>query len=171
MTLLPGTLAVTLLNRRVPELLPTYRTSAPPEHVAHGRGVALPVTVFGGIDSASYDDAHAVGRTCDPRPITSSISCSTERRASKLPLMRGRVNQNSCAELSVTIPSYGPPGPTVPSWNMAGGVSNPTARPFALDGAMFVDNALPGRLAFARLSLLVRASALKWLMKLFHDTV
>jgi hypothetical protein len=54
---------------------------------------------------------------------------------------------------------------------MAGGVSNPTARPFALDGAMFVDNALGGRLAFAALSLLVVASALKWLMKSFHDTV
>jgi hypothetical protein len=54
---------------------------------------------------------------------------------------------------------------------MACGVFNPTARPFALDGAMFVDNALPGRLAFALLSLLVRASALKALMKSFHDTV
>ena len=84
--------------------------------------------------------------------------------------MRGRVNENGCAELSVTIPSYGPPGPMVPSENMAGGVFNPTARPFALDGAMFVDNGLPGRLAFALLSLLVVASALKALMKLFHDT-
>ncbi len=37
----------------------------------------------------------------------------------------------------------------VPSAHMAGGVFKPTARPFALDGAMFVDNALPGRLAFA----------------------
>jgi hypothetical protein len=54
---------------------------------------------------------------------------------------------------------------------MAGGVFNPTARPFALDGAMFADNALPGRLAFATLSLPVRASALKALTKLFHDTV
>ena len=59
----------------------------------------------------------------------------------------------------------------VPSANMAGSVFNPTARPFALDGAMFVDNGLPGRLAFALLSLLVVASALKALMKLFHDTV
>ncbi len=58
--------------------------------------------------------------------------------------------------------------PNVPSENMAGGVFNPSARPFALDGAMFVDNALPGRLAFAVLSLLVVASALKALMKLFH---
>jgi hypothetical protein len=58
--------------------------------------------------------------------------------------------------------------PMVPSAHMAGGVFNPSARPFALDGAMFVDNALPGRLAFALLSLLVVASALKALMKLFH---
>ena len=78
------------------------------------------------------------------------------------------MNENGCAELSVTIPSNGPPGPMVPSENMAGGVFNPSARPFALDGAMFVDNGLPGRLAFAVLSLLVVASALKALMKLFH---
>jgi len=51
---------------------------------------------------------------------------------------------------------------------MACGVFNLTARPFALDDAMFVDNALPGRLAFALLSLLVVASALKALMKSFH---
>jgi hypothetical protein len=54
---------------------------------------------------------------------------------------------------------------------MAGAVFNPTARPFALDGAMFVDNALPGRLAIAVWSLLVVASALKALMKSFHATV
>ena len=81
------------------------------------------------------------------------------------------MNENGCAELSVTIPSNGPPGPMVPSENMAGGVFNPTARPFALDGAMFVDNGLPGRLAFALLSLLVVASALKALMKSFHGIV
>src|SRR5437773_6269467 len=112
---------------------------------------------FGGTDSASYD-GHGGGPLrfrYDPRPITSSISCSTERCASKLPLMRGRVNENGCAELSVTIPSNGPPGPMVPSKRMAGGVFNPSARPFALDGAMFVENALPGRLAFAALSLLL----------------
>src|SRR5512133_3271701 len=114
-------------------------------------------------DSASYD-VHGGGPLrfrYDPRPITSSISCSTARCASKLPLRRGRVNENGCVELSVTIPSYGPPGPMVPSGNMAGGVFNPTARPFPLDGAMFVDNGLPGRLAFATWSLPVRASALK----------
>jgi hypothetical protein len=54
---------------------------------------------------------------------------------------------------------------------MAGSVFNPTARPFALDGAMFVDNGLAGRLAIAVWSLLVVASALKALMKLFHGTV
>src|SRR5437899_12781130 len=84
--------------------------------------------------------------------------------------MGGRVNENNSAELSVTIPSYGPLCPMVPSGNMAGGVFNPTARPFPLDGVMFVDNALPGRLAFATLSLTVRASALKALTKSFHDS-
>src|SRR5437660_8324859 len=127
--------------------------------------------MLGGTDSASYDGHVRTLFRYDPRPITSSISCSTERCASKLPLMGGRMNENGCAELSVTIPSYGPPCPIVPSGNMAGGVSNPTARPFPLDGVMFVDNGLPGRLAFATLSLLVRASALKALTKSFHDTV
>jgi hypothetical protein len=131
---------------------------------------------LGGTDSASYD-GQGLGALevfkYDPKPITSSISCSTERCASKLPLMRGRLNENGTAELSVTIPSYGPfpmvQLPMVPSPHMAGGVFNPSARPFALDGAMFVDNGLPGRLAFALLSLLVVAFALKALMKLFHD--
>src|SRR5215468_4849332 len=122
-------------------------------------------------DSASYDDAHSVGRTCDPKPIISSISCSTERCASKLPLKRGRANENGCAEFSVTIPSNVPPWATVPSGNSAGEVFNPTARPLALDGAMFADNGLPGRLAIASLSLLLVASALKRLMKSFHDIV
>src|SRR5213592_4460494 len=102
------------------------------------------------LDSASYWFAHGLGALevfrPDPKPITSSISCSTERCASKLPAKRGRLNENGSAELSVTIPSYGPPGPMVPSANMACGVFNLTARPFALDGAMFADNGLPGRL-------------------------
>ena len=59
----------------------------------------------------------------------------------------------------------------VPSECIAGAVFNPTARPFALDGAMFVDNGFAGKLAIAWLSLLDVASARKWLMKLFHDTV
>ena len=80
------------------------------------------------------------------------------------------MNEKGIAELSVTIPSYGPPCPAVGS-GMAGGVFNPTARPFALDGAMFGDNGLPGRLAFALLSLLLVASALKALTKSFHGTV
>src|SRR5215469_3480022 len=126
------------------------------------------------LDSASYD-VHGLGALgvfrYDPRPITSSISCSTARCASKLPLMRGRLNENGIAEFSVTIPSNGPPGPMVPSGNMAGSVFNPTARPFALDGAMFADNGLPGRLAIAVWSLVVFPSALKALMKSFHGTV
>src|SRR5438046_9035721 len=100
--------------------------------------------MLGGTDSASYDGHVRTLFRYDPRPITSSISCSTARCASKLPLKRGRVNENGCAELSVTIPSNVPPGPMVPSGNMAGAVSNPTARPFPLDGAMLVDNGPAG---------------------------
>src|SRR5437899_12969212 len=125
------------------------------------------------LDSASYDGhlgTLAVFRY-DPKPMTSSLSCSTASCASKLPKKRGRLKENGCAEFSVTIPSYGPPGPMVPSANIACGVFNRTARPFALDGAMFVDNGLPGRLALALLSLLVFASALKALMKSLHDTL
>src|SRR5512132_1670996 len=127
--------------------------------------------MLGGTDSASYDGHVRTLFRYDPRPITSSISCSTARCASKVLLKRGRVNENGCVELSVTIPSYGPPGPMLPSGNMAGGVFNPTARPSALDGAMFADNGLPGRLAIALLSLLLVASARKALTKLFHNTV
>src|SRR5882724_2635034 len=123
------------------------------------------------LDSASYDGHVRTLLRYDPRPITSSISCSTDRCASKLPLIRGRVNENGIAEFSVTIPSYGPPWPMVPSGNMAGGVFNPTARPFALDGTTFADNGRPGRLAFAVLSLLVVACALKALTKTFHGSV
>src|ERR1043166_4280680 len=100
--------------------------------------------------------------------MTSSISCSTTRRASKVPLMRGRVNENGCAELSVTMPSNGPFGPIVPSANMACAVFNRSARPFALDVAIFAANGLPGRRAVAILSMLVVASALRALMKSFH---
>jgi hypothetical protein len=53
---------------------------------------------------------------------------------------------------------------TVPLANIAGGVFNPIARPFAPPGLIFGDNALPGKLAFAVLSLLVRASARNALM-------
>ena len=63
MLYLPVATALTLLNRRVPELLPTYPTLAPPEQVGQFRGTALPVSVA---DSASYDthdpgDGVAVG--------------------------------------------------------------------------------------------------------------
>jgi hypothetical protein len=52
----------------------------------------------------------------------------------------------------------------VPFANIAGGVFNPTARPFPLVGLIFGDNAFPGKLVFALSSLLVRASALNALM-------
>src|SRR5512143_3300666 len=45
----------------------------------------------------------------DPRPRTSSISCSTDRRASYTPAAPGRVKLNGWAELMVMIPSYAPP--------------------------------------------------------------
>ena len=88
--------------------------------------------------------------------MTSSVSCSIERCASKLPLMVGRVNWKGIVELSVTMPSYGPP--RLPFADISGGVFNPTARPFALAGLMLADNALPGKLAIARLSFPVFAS-------------
>ena len=69
------------------------------------------------------------------------------------------------------MPSYGPPLPTVPFANIAGGVFPPTARPFALVGRTFADNAMLGRLAIARLSLLVFASALRALTAVFHGIV
>src|SRR5258708_23773732 len=68
---------------------------------------------------------------CDPRPSTSSISCSVVPSASKLLALGGRVNWNRCAELIDTIPSYGPPF-TLPLADIAVRVSIPTARPFAL---------------------------------------
>ena len=59
----------------------------------------------------------------------------------------------------------------MPFANIAGGVFNPTARPFALEGFMLADKAVPGRLAFARLSLLVVASARKALINVLHGIV
>jgi hypothetical protein len=58
--------------------------------------------------------------------------------------------------------------PTVPFANIAGGVFNPIARPLALAGAMFADNAVPGRLAFATLSLALFASALTALINVLQ---
>src|SRR5262249_50296527 len=49
---LPGTTTPTVLNWRVPELLPTKPTLNPPEHVGQSRTKALPVSV---LSSASYD--------------------------------------------------------------------------------------------------------------------
>src|SRR5262249_49766416 len=94
----------------------------------------------------------------DPRPRTSSISCSVDRRASKVMAPGGRVNEKACAEFIVTIPSYGPPTATCPSANIAGGVFSPTALPAALDGFTFVDKGLIGRLAVAAASFAVFAS-------------
>jgi hypothetical protein len=51
---MPGTTIPTALNCRVPELLPTYPTLNPPEHVGQLRTKALPVSVLFS-DSASYD--------------------------------------------------------------------------------------------------------------------
>src|SRR5437588_5492294 len=97
----------------------------------------------------------------DPRPSTSSISCSVERWASYVVGPTGRVNWNGCAEFSVTIPSYGPPVPTWPSANIAAGVLRPRALPSALETTTFVDRGMAGRLAFAVASLAVFASATK----------
>ena len=66
--------------------------------------------------------------------------------------------------MSVTIPSYGPPLPTVPFADIVGGVFNATARPFALDTPRLGDNAVVGRLKFAVASELVLASATNALM-------
>ena len=92
--------------------------------------------------------------------MTMSISCSTARCASNLLALVGRLNCNGIDELSVTIPSYCPPVPIVPSSNIAGGVFSPRARPFALVPITVVDNAVVGRLAIATLSLTLVASAL-----------
>ena len=91
---------------------------------------------------------------------TLRVEAATDERPGERERLRG-IKRNDSIIRSALVQM-------VPSERMAGGVFNPSARPFALDGAMFVDNALPGRLAFAVLSLLVVASALKALMKLFH---
>src|SRR5205823_15051267 len=96
--------------------------------------------MLGGTDSASYDGHVRTLFRYDPRPITSSISCSTARCASLLPLMRGRVNENGTVDLRVTTPSYAPPGPMEPSANMACGAAILTDRPFVLPAAMLVHN-------------------------------
>src|SRR5260370_14986173 len=97
----------------------------------------------------------------DPRPRTSSISCSVDLCASKL-LPGGRVNWKAFAEFRVTIPSNVPVKcPVESKWP---GVFKPRARPFALETVTFVDKALPGKLALAVASFAVFASAFSALM-------
>ena len=78
------------------------------------------------------------------------------------------MNAYDIPELSVTIPSYGPPIATVPFANIPGGVICPIVLPLALETAMFVDNALVGRLAFATVSFAVFASAFSALIKVLQ---
>jgi len=81
------------------------------------------------------------------------------------------VKLNGAPELRVTIPSYGPPTFRLPSANIAGGVLSPAALPSALDGSIFVDRALPGRLAFAVASFAVVASDASAATNVLHGTV
>ena len=78
------------------------------------------------------------------------------------------MNLNGRLEFSVTIPSYGPPAPTVPFASSAGGVLRPAALPSALDVATSVDNAVPGKVALAAESLAVVASATRLLTYVSH---
>src|SRR5258707_1143186 len=97
----------------------------------------------------------------DPKPRTSSISCSVDLCASKL-LPGGRVNWNDFAEFRVTIPSNVPVKcPVESKWP---GVLKPRARPFALETITFADKALPGKLALAVASFAVFASAFSAVM-------
>src|SRR6266446_3943008 len=112
----------------------------------------------------------------DPKPRTSSISCSVVRCASNIPAAGGRVKVNGRVELSVTMPSKSWPGvgdglTTVPLASMAGAVFKPTALPFALEGAMLTVKGLAGRLLFALASFVVLASAKRLPAKLPHGIV
>jgi hypothetical protein len=78
------------------------------------------------------------------------------------------VNEYEIPELSVTIPSYGQVRDTLPFAHIPGAVTSPTVLPLALETAMFVDNALAGRLAFAVVSFAVFASAFSAVIKVFH---
>src|SRR5260370_2813389 len=83
----------------------------------------------------------------EPRPRTSSISCSVDLSASKKLMPGGRLNWNGSAEFKVTIPSNVPVNPPADSkWPR---VFKPKARPLALDTATFVDAAVPAQLALA----------------------
>src|SRR5713226_2923236 len=97
----------------------------------------------------------------EPRPRTSSISCSVDLCASKL-LPGGRTNWKDFEEFRVTIPSNVPVNPPIGSkWP---GVFKPRTRPFAAETVTFVDKALPGKLALAVVSFAVFASAFSALM-------
>src|SRR6266478_3915949 len=100
--------------------------------------------------------------------MTSSISCSVVRRASYKPAVGGRVNLNGSAEFSVTMPSNVQLPLRLPFAHMIPAVLRPIALPPALDGRMFVERALPGRLAFAVASFDVVASATRLAMYVFH---
>src|SRR6266404_6198370 len=92
----------------------------------------------------------------DPRPRTSSISCSVDLCASKLVPDDARgVNWNDSAEFSVTIPSKVPVNPPIES-NFPG-VFKTRALPLALETLTFVANMFPGpgKLAFAVTSFVV----------------
>src|SRR6266852_8758835 len=95
----------------------------------------------------------------EPRPRTSSISCSVVRSPSYKPEVGGRVNLKGWPEFSVTMPSYGQPDMIVPFAHIIDGAFRPIARPSALEYRMFVDKGLPGRLPFAVVSFDVVASA------------
>src|SRR2546427_5558705 len=107
----------------------------------------------------------------DPKPRTSSISCSVVRKASKLP-PGGRVNANDTLEFRVTIPSNVPlPQLKVPSAQSAPAVLNPRARPFALANRMFVERGFGGRLVFAVVSFEVFASMVNAFLKLSQSVI
>src|SRR5437764_2901338 len=93
---------------------------------------------------------------CEPRPSTSSISCSVNIRASAFPADTGRVNCNGLDELIVMTPSYAPPKP-----KSDGGVSSPMALPPALFDTMLAVQGLVGNVAIAAMSLAVFASPLR----------
>src|SRR6266852_6095817 len=97
----------------------------------------------------------------DPRPRSSSTSCSVDLCASKL-VPGGRVNGKEFAEFSVTIPSKVPVNPPIESNFPA--VLKPRALPLALETRTFEANGLPGKLPFAETSFVVFASPVNALM-------
>src|SRR5437588_10263257 len=102
---------------------------------------------------------------CDPRPSTSSISCSVNIRASAFPADTGRVNCNGLDELSVMTPSYAPLRP-----RSDGSVLRPRVRPPALFATMLAVKGLVGNVAIAVMSLAVFASAFRAVIYVFQST-